>query len=107
MIVSQSIIWLKCDKYITRYRGFIVNWGLFVIIFVVIALNRNLFFRDLKILGIISLISISSISGLWLLLNLVLKKLRFKSPVRKRLVPFGTVKNSPFAAAIALSLFSE
>ena len=107
MIVSQILIRFKWDRFITRHRGTIVNWGLFLIIFVVIALNRNLFFKDLKILGIISLISIGSISGLWLLLNLVLKKLRFKSPVRKSLVLFGTVKNSPFAAAIALSLFSE
>ena len=107
IIVSQILIRFKWDRFITRHRGTIVNWGLFLIIFVVIALNRNLFFKDLKILGIISLISIGSISGLWLLLNLVLKKLRFKSPVRKSLVLFGTVKNSPFAAAIALDLFSE
>jgi len=107
MIVSQILIWLKWDKYITRYRGFIVNWGLFIIIFVVIALNRNLFFKDLKILGIISLISFISISGLWLLLNFILKKLKFTSPIRKSLVLFGTVKNGPFAATMALALFSE
>jgi BASS family bile acid:Na+ symporter len=107
MIVSQILIRLKWDKYIARHRGTIVNWGLFVIIFVVIALNRNLFFKDLKILGIISLISFISILGLWLLLNLILKKLKFKSSIRKSLVLFGTVKNGPFAAAVALSLFSE
>ncbi|MFA5015536.1 MAG: hypothetical protein WC549_08355 [Actinomycetota bacterium] len=107
MIVSQILIRFKWDKYITRHRGTIVNWGLFIIMFVVIALNRNLFFRDLKILGIISLISFISILGLWLLLNLILKKLKFKSPVRKSFVLFGTVKNGSFAATIALSLFSE
>ncbi len=107
MIISQILIRFKWDKYITRHRGTIVNWGLFVIIFVVIALNRNLFFKDLEILGIISLISFISISGLWLLLNFILKKLKFSSPIRKSLVLFGTVKNSPFAATIALSLFSE
>src|SRR3972149_1824475 len=107
MIVSQILIRFKWDKYITRHRGTIVNWGLFVIIFVVIALNRNLFFKDLKVLGIISLISLISILGLWLLLNLILKKLKFKSSIRKSLVLFGTVKNGPFAATMALSLFSE
>ncbi len=107
MIVSQILIRFKWDKYITRHRGTIVNWGLFVIIFVVIALNRNLFFKDLKILGIISLISLISISGLWLLLNLILKKLKFKSSTRKSFVLFGTVKNGPFAATIALGLFGE
>ena len=107
MIVSQILIRFKWDKYITRHRGTIVNWGLFVIIFVVIALNRNLFFKDLKVLGIISLISLISILGLWLLLNLILKKLKFKSSIRKSLVLFGTVKNGPFAATMALRLFSE
>jgi len=107
MIVSQILIRFKWDKYITKYRGTIVNWGLFVIIFVVIALNRNLFFKDLKILGIISLISFTSILGLWFLLNLILKKLKFKSSIRKSLILFGTTKNSPFAATVALSLFNE
>lgn len=107
MVVSQILIRFKWDKYITRYRGTIVNWGLFIIIFVVIALNRNLFFKDFKILGIISLISFISILGLWLLLNLILKKLKFSGPIRKSLVLFGTVKNGSFAAATALSLFSE
>lgn len=107
MIISQILIRFKWDKYIARHRGTIVNWGLFVIIFVVIALNKNLFFKDLKILGIISLISLISILGLWLLLNLILKKLKFKSSIRKSLVLFGTVKNGPFAATVALSLFSE
>lgn len=107
IIISQLLIKFKLDKYIIKFRGSIVNWGFFVITFVIIALNRNLFFKDFKILGFISLISIISIFGLWILLNYVLKKLKFTSEVRGSLILFGTIKNSSFAAATAISLFSE
>ena len=107
MIISQLLIKFKLEKHILKFRGPIINWGFFVIIFVIVALNRDLFFKDFKILGFISLISIISIFGLWILLNYVLKKIKFTNEVRESLVLFGTVKNSSFAAAIAFSLFSE
>lgn len=107
MIISQILIKFKLDKFILKWRGPIVNWGFFVIIFVIIALNRNLFFKNFKILGIISLISIVSIFGLWLLLNFILKKLQLSNEIRGSLVLFGTIKNSSFAAATTISLFSE
>jgi|GEM_PF-3465315 len=47
-----------------------------------------------------------SILGLCFLLNLILEKLKYKSSIRKSLILFGTTKNSPFAATVALRLFS-
>jgi BASS family bile acid:Na+ symporter len=46
-----------------------------------------------------------TIFGLWLVIGFVLKKLRFKEDIRKSLILMGTVKNSGFAAATALTLF--
>ena len=71
MIISQILVKFNLEKYITKWRGAIVNWGLFVVIFAVIALFRDVFFKNYKILGIISLISVLSIFGLWVLLNLI------------------------------------
>jgi BASS family bile acid:Na+ symporter len=105
LIISQLLIKFKLDKYIKRWRGPVVNWGLFIVIFAVISLNRDVFFKDFKTLGLISLVAAVTIFGLWLVIGFVLKKLRFKEDIRKSLILMGTVKNSGFAAATALTLF--
>jgi BASS family bile acid:Na+ symporter len=105
LIISQLLIKFKLDKYIKRWRGPVVNWGLFIVIFAVISLNRDVFFKDFKTLGLISLVAAVTIFGLWLVIGFVLKKLRFKEDIRKSLILIGTVKNSGFAAATALTLF--
>jgi bile acid:Na+ symporter, BASS family len=56
---------------------------------------------------LISLISIISTFALRFLLDFILKKLKFNNETRKSLILFGTVKNSSFASAVAISLFSE
>jgi bile acid:Na+ symporter, BASS family len=107
IIISQVLVKFKLEKHIAKWRGAIVNWGLFVVIFAVVSLNRAVFFRDFKTLATISLICIVSIFGLWLLTNFVLRKLKFTDEVRKSLVLAATIKNSGFAAASALALFGE
>ena len=81
--------------------GAIVNWGLFVVIFAVVSLNRDVFSRDFRTLAMISLICVITAFGLWPLTNFVLRKLKFKDEIRKSLVLAATIKNSGFAAATA------
>ena len=107
MLISQVLVKLKLEKHIIKVRGAIVNWGLFVVIFAVVSLNREVFFRDFKTLAMISLICIITIFGLWLIVNSVLRKLKFTDETRKSLVLAATIKNSGFAAASALALFGE
>jgi bile acid:Na+ symporter, BASS family len=106
-LISQILVKFKVEKYINKYRGAIVNWGLFVVIFAVVSLNRDVFFKDFKTLAMISLICIITTFGLWLLVNFVLKKLKYTDEMRKSLVLAATIKNSGFAAASALVLFGE
>jgi len=105
MLISQVLVKLKLEKHISKARGAIVNWGLFVVIFAVVSLNRDVFFRDFKTLAMISLICVTSIFGLWVLTNFILRKLKFKDEIRKSLILAATIKNSGFAAASALALF--
>ncbi len=105
LIISQILIRFKLDKHIAKWRGTVVNYGLFIVIFVVIALNREIFFTDLKVLGFIILIASLTIFGLWFLISFSLKKLRFEEETRRSLILVGLIKNSGFAAATALELF--
>jgi BASS family bile acid:Na+ symporter len=107
MLISQVLVKLKLEKHISKVRGAIVNWGLFVVIFAVVSLNRDIFFKDFRTLGLISLICTVTVFGLWPLTNFVLRKLKFKDETRKSLVLAATIKNNGFAAASALALFGE
>ena len=107
LILSQIFIKAKIDKYILKFRGPIVNWGLFVVIFTIIGLNRSVFFNEPKTLGKISLICFVTIIGLGLLYESVTKKLKISSSLSSPIILLGTIKNAGFAAATALALFGE
>jgi len=107
MIIAQLLVKFKAEKYIVRARGAIVNWGLFVVIFAVVSLNREVFFSDFKNLGILALISFITVFGLWLAVNMISKKAKVDDRVRKSYVLAATIKNSGFAAATALALLGK
>lgn len=107
LILSRILIKVKIDNYILKFRGPVVNWGLFVIIFTVIGLNRNVFFNEPETLGKISLICFVTIIGLGLLYEFVTKKLNISRSLSSPIVLLGTTKNAGFAAATALALFGE
>lgn len=107
IIISQLIVKFKLDKHLDKWRGTIVNWGLFVVIFSVVYLNRSIFFKDYKTLLLISAIMVVSIFGSWIITNAVLRKIRTADKRRKSMVLAVTIKNSGFSAAAALSLFGD
>ncbi|MFC2144992.1 bile acid:sodium symporter family protein [Actinomycetota bacterium] len=103
LIISQIFIMTKVDKYILRFKGYIVNWGLFIVIFTVIGLNRNIFFGEPLTLLKISLICFVTIIGLGLVYEFLTKRLKLDPGI----MLLGVVKNGGFAAATALTLFGE
>ncbi len=107
LILSQIFIKTKIDRYILKFRGSIVNWGLFVVIFTVIALNRSVFFNEPKTLGKISLICFITVIGLGILYQFITRKLKINHSLSSCIVLLGTTKNAGFAAATALALFGD
>jgi BASS family bile acid:Na+ symporter len=103
IVLSQIFIKKKIDKYILRFKGPIVNWGLFVVIFTVIGLNRNVFFSEPVTLAKISLICFTSVIGMGFLYELLTRRLKLDPSI----ILLGVVKNGGFAAATALALFGD
>jgi BASS family bile acid:Na+ symporter len=103
LLLSQIFIKIKVDKYILRFKGFIVNWGLFVVIFTVIGLNRNVFFNEPLTLAKIFLICFVTVIGLGLLYEFLTRRLKIDPSI----ILLGVVKNGGFASATALALFGE
>ena len=106
-VLSRIIIRFNADRFVTKYRGPFVNWGLFIVIFTVIALNRDFFFTDLRVVGIIAVISATSVLVTGLIMEVLLRKIKTDKKLQSSLILFATVKNSGFAAATALSLAGE
>ncbi len=106
-IISQVLIKFKADRFVKKWRGLFVNWGLFIVIFAVIALNREALFKNPKILAITALISFIVVFGLGFLVEFILKKIKFQNNLRGPFILLATIKNGGFAAATALSLFGN
>jgi BASS family bile acid:Na+ symporter len=105
VVLSRLLLLTGLAQHIEKWRGTIVNWGFFLVIFTVVGLNREVLLEQPQMVGLTSAVAIVSVFVLGYLIELVLKRLGVERAVRVSLTLMGTVKNSGVAAAIALTLF--
>jgi bile acid:Na+ symporter, BASS family len=107
LAASRLLIRRGLRERIEPYRGTVVNWSFFVVLYAMIGLNRDLLLtRSLSFLPVV---------GISLLITPVLGSLidgicgLFHVPQENRvsLVLLGTLKNQGLASGLALTLFSE
>lgn len=107
IIFSRLLLFKDFYKSIIPWKGTIINWGFFVVIFTVIGLNQKTFLEQPNSLIKVSLIAFTTTFLGFILLNIILKKMGINQKDRTSMILLGTFKNSGFAAAIALTLFDE
>jgi len=107
IVFSRFLLFKDFYKSIIPWKGTIINWGFFVVIFTVIGLNQKTFLEQPNILIKVSLIAFTTTFLGFILLNIILKKMGINQKDRTSMILLGTFKNSGFAAAIALTLFDE
>ena len=107
IIFSRLLLFKDFYKSIIPWKGTIINWGFFVVIFTVIGLNQKTFLEQPNILIKVSLIAFTTTFLGFILLNIILKKMGINQKDRTSMILLGTFKNSGFAAAIALTVFDE
>jgi len=107
ILFSRFLLFKDFYKSIISWKGTIINWGFFVVIFTVIGLNQKTFLEQPNILIKVSLIAFTTTFLGFILLNIILKKMGINREDRTSMILLGTIKNSGFAAAIALTLFDE
>jgi BASS family bile acid:Na+ symporter len=89
-----------------RYRGTIVNWGFFVVVYTTVGLNQSAFLEHpLKLLPSVAAAFISTFV-VGYLVNRIARFSGVDKASRISLILSGTRKNYGMAAAIALALFS-
>jgi BASS family bile acid:Na+ symporter len=89
------------------YRGTIVNWSFFVIVFTLIGLNRQAFFGEFDILLRIVIIAIVISFLLGYVIELISKALRLNHETTVSVILMGTLKNYGLSGGILLTLFTE
>lgn len=88
-----------------KYRGTIINWGFFVVVYTIVGLNQDAFLTQPLTLLPIALIAFVSTFGLGYLVDRLARFLGRDKPNRISLIFLVTRKNYGMAAAIALALF--
>ncbi len=89
-----------------RWRGSIIDWGMFVVVLASVAVNRDLFLREPAVLVRAGAVCVLATFGLGTLLDLALRGAGVGQK-RVTLGLFATVKNWGFATATALALAGE
>jgi BASS family bile acid:Na+ symporter len=101
-ILRRTGIAQKLDK----YRGSIVNWSFFVVVYAIVGLNRNAFLQEPLTLLRISVVAFLTTFVLSTIIGRVARSIDKDKANRISLILLGTRKNYGLAAAIALTIFS-
>ena len=107
LLVSRWLIQRGIRERIEPYRGTITNWSFFIVIYTLVALNRNLIFSQTMLLLPIASISVITTFILGFLIDWVSSLLHIPKETRTSLVLLGTLKNQGLAGGLALTLFSQ
>jgi BASS family bile acid:Na+ symporter len=106
LIISQVLRKTGIAGKIEKYRGLAVNWGFFIIVYIIIGLNRETFTSEPLTLVLVSVVAFISTFLLTYFIDLVFKYFGFDKADRISFILLGTRKNYGLAAAIALEFFS-
>ena len=107
LILSQLIRGSRVAPYVDRWRGPIVNWGFFIVLFSVVGLNQAVFLREPLLLMRVAVVALVSSFGLAFLIEFLGKKYSIEQPIRNSFILLSTIKTSGFSAAVAIALFNE
>jgi len=105
LAVSQLLRRTGAASKLERYRGTIVNWSFFVVIYTIVGLNQGAFLEQPLSLMPSLLIAFVSTFVLGYVVNRLAKSRGVSKPSRISLILLVTRKNYGMAAAIALVLF--
>ncbi len=104
LIISRFLRHQKTYRFVSNYRGPLINWSFFIIIYIVIGINRSLFINDIGSLLWPVIVLCIFLFGFTYLLDKVLKKMKFDVAMRRSQILMFAVKNNGFSAVVSLNL---
>jgi BASS family bile acid:Na+ symporter len=107
LFLSRVLIWTKFAGRLEPYKGTIINWSFFLIVYTIIGLNRELFFDRPLTLVPPALLALSSTFLLGLGIEKAGRFFGIHPQTITSLILLGTHKNTGLAAGLALTLFAK
>ncbi len=103
-VISRLILFVGFEKRLEDYRGTIVNWSFAIVVCAVVGLNRDVLVQEPSVFLLTLLVGFVAPFLIGWAIDTTTKRLAIPEPDRKTLILMGTLKNSGFSAAVALSL---
>ena len=107
IIVSRILLVTRLSQRIEKWRGTIVNWCFFVVLFTIIGVNQSAFFGEINVLLRVGAVAVVITFVLGYAIELVARAMRVKRETTISMILMGTLKNYGLASGILLTLFSE
>lgn len=106
LIVSRVFLSTGLAENIAKWRDTALNWVFAIAIYIIIGVNRQVFFQQLDILLIVAIIAATTTFGLGYAIEFITRRLQLDQPTRISWITMGTKKNTGLASAIALTFLS-
>ena len=107
LIASRILLLTGLTRRIDKWRGTMVNWSFFIVVFTIIGLNRQAFFGQLDVLLKIAIVAVAITFILGYIIELVAKALHISRATSISWILIGTRKNYGLASVISLTLLDE
>ncbi|MCD6453605.1 MAG: hypothetical protein J7K77_04910 [Dehalococcoidales bacterium] len=107
LAISRLLLRKGLASNITKWRDPVINWCIFIVVFTIIGINRQVFFSYPSTLLKITLIAAVTTFGLGQAIELVTRRLHIDRATTTSLMLMGSKKNTGLASVIALAFFGE
>jgi len=107
IVVSRILLVTGLSQRIEKWRGTIVNWSFFLVLFTIIGVNQSAFFGEINVLLRIGAVAIVITFVLGYAIELVARAMHVRRKTTISMILMGSMKNYGLASGILLTLFSE
>jgi len=107
LAISRVLLSRGLAQSVIKWRDTALDWIFFITFYIIIGLNRQVFFEQPDILLRVSLIAIALTFGLGHAIDFIARRLQIKPSTRISWVVMGTRKNTALASVIALAFLGE
>jgi len=107
LAISRVFLFTGLAKSILKWRDTAVNWCFFITIYIIIGLNREVFFGQPDVLLNVAIIAVAVTFGLGHAISFIARKLHIDQSTSISLMVMGTKKNTALASAVAITFLSE
>jgi BASS family bile acid:Na+ symporter len=106
-LISRLLLFKPIYAVVEKTRGHLVDLGFALIIYTAVGLNRDVFFGNFEVLGLISLILLLMMFGLGTLYEWVARRLKIATPKSVSQKLLLTIKSSGFTASASMAIFGR